>query len=469
MRKLIYFFTLWFYCAGLYAQEIGVVTINGADYSFTDPSYELLMAAFEGDTNRLIAFIELGTDVNTTTFDGITPLMYAAQEGHLRAVEILLREGASVNMKPYNQIDALLGATIAGHVFVVDTLILNGANLNTRNMDGVTPLMYAAAFNDLLMADVLIFYGANINAADNFGNQAIHFSTFYNNLAITEMLHEQGADLDARDMYEFNPLMIAAQNGYPDLVTYLVENGAIVNSTNKFNATPLALAIVNRHFQVIEYLVAQGAEPDHRISDKAGLADLAYIYGDHQTRELFRGIGFTPKKNLKSAQIFVLTTITGNLKDLMMGGEMGFHELKTGLTYSMGYMTRPTVRSVLYETAPDTMFQYWERRSLFHLGADKFFNVHTESAGEQWGGFAGLHAAYSYGNFRGADKKPDTRLHPLIRAGLYYTYRPLHLRLNYEYLKFRPSKASPHRVSLSVGMALGLKRYRIFIKNEPRV
>jgi len=469
MRKYCYFILIWILCAKLPAQDVQVMTINGIDYTYSDPSFELLKAAFEGDTGRIIAFLEQGADVNTTTWDGVAPLMYAAQEGHLRVVEILLRNGANVNLKPYNQVDALLGAVIAGHVFVADTLILNGANVDTRNINDCTPLMYAAAYGDMLMTDMLIFYGASVNAADHFGNRAIHYSAFYDHPGITKMLIDQGALIDATDQNGFTPLMIAAQNGYSEHVTFLVEAGAEVNMSNNDNLTPLALAIANAHLPVIEYLISQGAGIDHQVSDKVNVSDLVFIYGNSHIREFFRNMEINRQNKLSIDQITINSNLSGNNKDLMIGGEISVHEMKTGLNYALGYMIRPAVRSVLYKMTADTLVQYWESRSLFHLGAGKFFYGHRNNYRYGWGGFAWIYAAYTYGNFRGSANKPDNRLLPLIRAGLFYDYRPLQIKLTYEYLKFKPSKASPHRIGVSVGFVWGLSKYKIRFKQEPRL
>jgi ankyrin repeat protein len=469
MRIFLFGVLVLLLCPETEAQEAQTITINGSEYSYSDPAFELLKAAFEGDINRVIAFLDLGADVNTTTWDGVTPLMYAAQEGHLKVVELLLKEGANVNTKPFNQVDALLGAVIAGHVFVSDTLILNGADINTRNIDGVTPLMYAAAGNNELMADMLLFYGADVSATDHFGNQAIHLSTFYDGLNATQMLLERGANSNAQDIYGFSPLMIAAQNGYLDHAILLTANGAEVNAANIYSSTALALAITNKHFPVVEYLVANGAETDHQINDKVNIPDLVSLYGNHQIKSYFESMGITRQKKLRVDQIAISAALSGNNSDLMLGGEMGVHEMITGLHGSFGYMTRPAVRSVLYEVAIDTMFQYWESRSYFHLGADKFITLRQNGIRQEWRGFAGLHAAYSYGNFRGSGFKPDDRIHPLFRAGLHYAYRPVTVRLNYEYLKFKPSKASPHRVSISFGVVFGMNRYKMNLKSEPRL
>ncbi len=446
-----------------------VIVLADTNYQYYDAESELMMAAAEGDTAKIKAFLEIGTNVNATTWEGVTPLMYAAQEGHLRAVEILIDAGADVNEKPYNQIDALLGASIAGHVYIADTLILNGANVNTRNLDGVTPLMYAAAFNYDLLADVLIFYDANVNAADNFGNEAIHYSTFYGNFNITAMLIENGARVGATDLEGFTPLMIAAQNGYPDIVAYLLDQGADINATNQYNYSALSLAIINRQYGIVEQLAAAGADVSHQISENLNQYDLAEKFGNSVIRGILREKGAAPTQAFKVDHFVLDFDMNFNNKDFMLGGQIGLIESKSQVQLALGYKTRPAVRSVLYESAPDTYYQYWESRSMFHLSADKFFTLRRTGQGQKLGAYAGLMGAYTYGNFRGSNQKPDDRFKLIPRGGFFYDFHILRLKMGYEYMNLKNSKAPPHRFNIGIGLNVGTRSYKTRLKDEPRM
>ena len=110
MIRIVTGILILFHVIGLQAQITNALLSGDTTYYFTDKDFELIIAASEGDTNKLFAFLEIGADVNTTTYEGVTPLMFAAQNGHLRSVEILIDSGAIVNKKPDNMIDALLGA-----------------------------------------------------------------------------------------------------------------------------------------------------------------------------------------------------------------------------------------------------------------------------------------------------------------------------------------------------------------------
>lgn len=453
----------------LAGQEVMEVILKDTSYTFTDPEYELMMAASEGDTMKLGAFLNIGTDVNSTSWDGVTPLMYAAQNGHLLAVEMLIDAGADVNLKPYNFIDALLGATIAGHVLVADTLILNGANVDTRSLDGVTPLMYAAAYNHYLLSDVLLFYGADVKTTDNFGNFPVHFSSFYGNIDITALLLSKGADINSTDRKGFTPLMIAAQNGHFELVAYLIESGADIGETNEENCTALSLAIMERQYAIAEILLRNGADPNYKITEKVNNYELSRELAGKDMTAILEAYGGKPLKPFRVNKFLVDYDLNWNNRDIMMGGHIGLLESVHGWEAMFGYRTRPWVRSVRYEVDQQVQYQFWEKRSLWYLGAGKRFMLSSPRARESFGAFANANLGYTYGSFRGSNRKPEDQWIFLPKAGLFYQYKMLDIKLGYEYMSIRNSTLSPHRVTLNVGVLFNLIKTNFKMKREPRL
>jgi ankyrin repeat protein len=453
----------------LAGQEVKQIILKDTTYTFVDPEYELMMAASEGDTMKIRAFLSIGTAVNSTTWDGVTPLMYAAQNGHLPAVEMLLDAEADINVKPYNFIDALLGATIAGHVLVADTLILNGAKVNTRSLDGVTPLMYAAAYNHYLLSDVLLFYGADVNTTDNFGNYPIHFSCFYGNIDITALLLSKGADINSTDVNGFTPLMVAAQNGHAELVAYLVESGAETGKTNEENCTALSLAILERHSAIVDYLLSKGADPNHQITDQVNHYELSREMAGKDVTAILGTYDAKPLKPFRVNKLLVEYDLNWNNSDIMMGGHIGLLESAHGWEAMFGYRTRPWVRSIRYEIDQQVQYQFWEKRSLWYLGAGKRFTLVSPGARESFGAFANANLGYTYGSFRGSDRNPEDQWIFLPKAGLFYQYKVLDVKLGYEYMSIRNSTVSPHRLTLNVGVAFSLIKTNFKQKREPRL
>lgn len=104
----------------------------------------LISAAQDGDTKRVIALLDQGTDPNEVGGSGATALQVAAVEGHLETVKALVDRGADMEKRP-----AVLGASMGtplylaaylGHTQIVQFLLSRGADTGMRNDLGQTAL-----------------------------------------------------------------------------------------------------------------------------------------------------------------------------------------------------------------------------------------------------------------------------------------------------------------------------------------
>jgi len=151
----------------------------------------------------------------------------------------------------------------------------------------------------------------------------------------------------------------------------------------------------------------------------------------------------------------------------MIGGNLALSESKYGLQLIAGFMTRPTPRSVLYEKESNVYYQFWENRSVWNLGIQKSIILKQTSIGNYGGFLAGLSGAYTYGNFRGSDKKPDDKFLINPNAGFFWFSKPGFISITYEYLKLTDLKVSPHRINLTIGIAINTTKEKIRLKEEP--
>lgn len=444
-------------------------TESDSSFTTTDPNYDLLVAAAKGDTTQIELLLLLGANVNHSNYDGVTPLMYAAQGGHLRAVEVLIDEGANINAVPYNQVNALLGACIAGHVEIADTLILNGAFVDTKNYDGITPLMYAAAFGNDVLLDMLLFYEAKVNKQDNVGNTALIYSVFYDNPPTTELLVNAGANVNSTDGKGFSPLLIAAQNGYYEHVAFLLDNGADITQSNNNGLSAISLAIINNHTDVLQLLIEKGGDVNHTISESRNEMALASEFGNPEIKNLLLENGAISNKKIRVDKLLIGFDMNWNANDFMIGGNMALIESKYGVLLRGGFLTRPTPRSTLYEKETNLYYQFWENRSIINLGLQKRFILKKFSIKNNMGFSAGVNGAYSYGKFRGSDKKPDDKILFNPNAGIFLNLYSGYFSLSYEYLKLPDIKVSPHRFNITIGFTINTAKNKIKLKAEPEL
>lgn len=190
---------------------------------------ELVMAAKEGDLEKVKRLVESGANVNEITTKGhTTPLFNAALYGHLDIVVYLVENVAKVNKRSGEHDTALHGAAAQGHLDIVKYLVERDADTNVVDLYGDTPLSLASERGDLDTVTYLVENGANIN-------------------------------IDVKKVYK--PLLSAAAEGHLDIVKYLVEHGADVNAKSyRGETTALSLAIAGGHDDVAQYLVENGAE-----------------------------------------------------------------------------------------------------------------------------------------------------------------------------------------------------------------
>ena len=107
------------------------------------------------------ALLEVGANVNTTTENGYTALMYAAKYGSNETVKNLLERGAEVNRRTHDGRTALLYAAGEGRYDSMQILIARGAELDVDSEGACTALMKAAGGDYAKVVEFLLDKGVD--------------------------------------------------------------------------------------------------------------------------------------------------------------------------------------------------------------------------------------------------------------------------------------------------------------------
>lgn len=185
------------------------------------------------DTVQLM--VDCGSDVNTSSKIGTTPLMESVLRRRSEIAEILLKAGANPN-----QTD-IFGQTCIFRVFTnscFELLKQYGANFCIKDKFGRSPITNIALYTpeDLPSSSIVISQnfsehspvfenflavGVDCNSVDVHGSSVLHYAAWYGEIAMIEALIQHGANLNVQDNNGFTPLDLALHVGNDHIYSLL--------------------------------------------------------------------------------------------------------------------------------------------------------------------------------------------------------------------------------------------------------
>ncbi len=387
----------------------------------------LLMAAYEGRTDSVIHLIMDSADVNTSSDEGITPLMYAAENGHEDIVKILLYNKANPNQVPFSGRTALISAAMQNHPEIVYDLLLYGADINATDEDGATALIYSSGYN--------LYY-------------------------MTQYLLENKADTKIMTTDSTDALLCAVYFGHWDIVNLLLRHQATTNTADKSGFTPVSVAVQNGDINMLDTLFAYKAKPEINLHQKPvkNLVDYARILNQKSTIKTLRKQGlhgsFWPYFNKINISYHPAVF---SVEDYYMGAGIGIVDSKYNISFELGFKGS-IVRKRILEQSDSVYYQLWEKRRYIYLCLDKSFTFHSKNHFVRQGIFIRLKGLYSFGFFEAMQRRPEDKFALVPGIGYSYMYKSLFLKAAYEYGKIEAYKNSPHWLSLSVGVAFNFRK-----------
>lgn len=164
--------------------------LEGADeFTSTDSTTLLHLAAARGSTTAIICFLDLGFDIDALNDHGYTPLYFAAKAGKLDSIKVLMN---------------------------------NGSDLLTRDKDGNSLLHIAVEENDSVAVQTLIDAGINVDIAAGYWSLTpLHICAVNRNMNVAELLICNDANIKCKTNDGRTPLDIALKNNDPDMVCLL--------------------------------------------------------------------------------------------------------------------------------------------------------------------------------------------------------------------------------------------------------
>lgn len=304
------------------------------------------VAAFVGNLEKVKGFIEAGTDMDTKSEDGQTPLFTAVYGGHIEVVRFLLDKGAEVNEKDNrdntplryaiwhfkNEIAKLLidrGADIhdfalhwtamVGNEEMAKLLVAKGVDVNVvMGERGISALAFCVDPGSSAIARLLVANGAKVtrihfaalagdlakvkefleNGADvskKVGNTSVlHAASAGGNRQIVEIILSKGVDINERIRGGQTALHWAARSGSTEVTEFLIDKGLDINAKDFWKWTPLHYACSKNRADTVTALLARGADLTAReeldmtpleVAEKEGHTEIVELLKKHGAKE----------------------------------------------------------------------------------------------------------------------------------------------------------------------------------------
>lgn len=223
-----------------------------------DPDYvsPLEIAINEGNLDDVTSAVTHGADVNSTTSDGMTPLLAALYKHDDKISQYLAKHGANLLAASDGDIKVATAALTEGSTEVLKMCLDAGQPLNGPVTPPGWTLMHVAAYrNSMTGAEFLLSQpGIEVDSKLPHGNTPLYLAAEANNVDMARLLVKHGADVNSKDQSLICPLHIAAYKGNVEMIRFLLEAGANPDVKSDCNISPLETAERNHQADAIKVL-----------------------------------------------------------------------------------------------------------------------------------------------------------------------------------------------------------------------
>ncbi|HEX2921178.1 MAG TPA: ankyrin repeat domain-containing protein [Bacteroidales bacterium] len=412
----------------------------------------LMIAASKGYASEINRIIKMGADVNASTYEGATPLVFAVTSGKPEAVSAVLNHEPEIDKVTMSFETPLMIAVKSGFFEITELLIRSGADIDFNDNHGATPLHYASLYSFLDITDLLLYYDAQPDIKTDDGTTPLLSATWVGNIDIADILLQNGASPDEKDDKGFTPFLVSSYYGDTLLMEILRSNGADIYLRNNDGDNALTLAIIAGREESIRYLLRIGNRWSQRSENSLDPITIAAKYGRKDIIDLLNknGIPGHVRHNIDQVSFNVSTRFTTH--DFSTGLSMIFKEPLSNIGIISGIDIKPFYTRVLVKESDSEFYQYMDKGSLAYAGIFKEFEISEVSNKFNICLNTSISAGYSFGNnLKGTFIVPDNKLSVIPALSLNMQHTHVRVSLGAEYVNSEFHKVGPVWLRLGIG------------------
>ena len=229
-----------------------------------------------------------GSDVNTKTSMGATPLHQAAGCGYVKVLKLLLSNGADINARDVTGYTPLHYGTATWPEYSSTLNVVDSVSAKNR--------LWAEkrrkwSNTSVEVARLLLDYGSDVNAVNLAGDTALHYSVRNGEEPLTRILLARGADVLLKDGYQTAPLTRASMSRLEGVARLILNYDLPRQIQCGIVDEAMRVAAFRGHTSLLEILFSES--PEQAPSDPEGRT-LLHIsaYGSLQCLQYLENQGF---------------------------------------------------------------------------------------------------------------------------------------------------------------------------------
>jgi hypothetical protein len=290
---------------------------------------------------------------------------------------------------------------------------------------------------------------------------ALMLACYLGRTPVVRELVVAGAQLNGQDVEGRTAMHFAVESGCVGCLEILIAAGASTETKTHSGYTPLSLAVAKNNFAAARTLISAGAEVNTRIGNSMNPLTLAIEEGYDSLAAMLRNNQATAIRWPWFNRYTIGGRVVFNSDELFTGFTTGISDQKYNLSVSLGYAFRPGAIRVLEPAGGGNYYQYWERRSLYSLSADKAFLFREGKNGYRAGLTAGISGIMTYGRYRGTSLRPEVQYLVSPAAGFILRNSYLRMHLEYGWMNLHQKEMSGSHCNFGVEFLINRKRGNI--------
>ncbi|XP_055956990.1 ankyrin-3 isoform X2 [Patella vulgata] len=230
----------------------------------------LHLACIYGRLETVQYLLDLGLDVHSRGFNGLTPILYCSlsQIEPVSKIKIILDKGGNIDDINKNNSNMLHLACIYGCLDTVQYLLDLRLDVHSRGFKGLTPILHCSLsqIEPVSKIKMILDNGGKIDDINEDSDNMLHLSCRFGRLETVQYLLDLGLDVHSRGFNGPTPILNCSLSDIEPIskIKMILDKGGNIHDIDEDSDNMLHLACICGRLETVQYLLDLGLDVHSR-------------------------------------------------------------------------------------------------------------------------------------------------------------------------------------------------------------